>query len=76
MSVERKRHIAKAFSWRILASIVTFLVGWLVTGDVEFGMTIGLLDVILKLVLYYIHERIWYRSDFGIVHDDHHSLKK
>mgnify|MGYP001082767356 CR=1 FL=1 len=75
MSVQRKRHVAKAFTWRILASIVTFIVGWSVTGNFEFGMTIGILDVVVKLILYYFHERIWYKSDFGVIHDDHNKNK-
>ena len=70
MSVLRKRRIAKAFSWRVFASILTFLIGWVVTGDVEFGVAIGGLDVVLKLIFYYLHERLWYKSSFGIIHDE------
>jgi uncharacterized membrane protein len=68
MSVKPKRHIAKAITWRIIASLTTFIIGWLVTGDMEFGMTIGAFDVIIKIFIYYFHERAWYHSTFGIVH--------
>ena len=70
MSVLRKRHIAKAFSWRFFASIITFLIGWIATEDIEKGFWIFLADVVLKLVLYYLHERLWYKSNFGIIHDE------
>jgi len=68
VTIDRKRHILKAFTWRAVASITTFIIGWCVTGDVKLGMTVGIFDVIIKLILYYGHERIWYRSKFGIGH--------
>lgn len=67
MSVQPKRHLAKAITWRILASLTTFIIGWIVTDDMEFGMAIGAADVVIKIALYYFHERIWYHSAFGIV---------
>lgn len=67
MAVQPKRHLAKAITWRIIASLVTFLIGWIVTGDVNFGMAIGITDVLIKIGLYYLHERIWYHSRFGII---------
>jgi len=68
MAVKKKRHIAKAFTWRIIASLTTGIIAWIMTGKMELGMSIGALDVIIKLVLYYLHERAWYHSRFGIVH--------
>jgi len=59
-SVEKKRHLAKAVTWRIIASLTTALGAWL------FGLpakTIGfvfLADLVVKFILYYIHERVWY----------------
>ena len=64
--VGKKRHIAKAFTWRMIASVTTFIIGWLATGDIKTGLSIGAFDFILKLLLYYGHERIWYKSKFGI----------
>ncbi len=73
MSVRPKRHLAKAITWRIVASLTTFTIGWIVTGSLNFGMTIGAADVVIKIVLYYLHERAWYHSRFGIVDDGHKS---
>ncbi|MDA3816204.1 MAG: DUF2061 domain-containing protein [Prolixibacteraceae bacterium] len=70
MTVKPKRHLAKALTWRIIASLTTFLIGWLVTGNLNFGMAIGFADVVIKIALYYLHERAWYHSQFGIVHDE------
>ena len=64
--LDRKRHLLKAVTWRIIASITSFLIGWLVTGSLNVGITVGIFDIIIKFILYYFHERIWYRSKFGI----------
>ena len=65
--VSRKRHAAKAVSWRIVGTLDTMLIGWLVTGDPLIGASIGAIEVVTKLGLYYFHERAWYSwSKFGL----------
>ena len=65
--VSRKRHVAKAVSWRILGTLDTMAIGWFVTGDPMIGISIGIFESFSKLVLYYFHERAWYNfSDFGV----------
>lgn len=65
--VSRKRHIAKALSWRAVGTLDTMFVSWLVTGDALVGLSIGLFELVSKTALYYFHERAWYRmSDFGL----------
>ena len=64
--VKRKRHIAKTFTWRIVGTIDTMLLGWLISGNPLIGLKIGLLELITKMILYYFHERIWYKSKFGV----------
>lgn len=62
-----KRHLAKSVTWRILASADTFLISWLVTGQVEWAAGIVSIEFISKFVLYYIHERVWYKKiKYGI----------
>jgi len=51
--------IKRACSARIISLIVTTLVGWVVTGNPLIGLSIGAIDLIAKLVLYYGHETIW-----------------
>ena len=53
------KSIAKAFSWRIIATVTTGLIGYALTGSVEVAGAIMTFDFILKLILYYLHERIW-----------------
>ena len=64
--VKRKRHIAKTITWRIVGTMDTMLLGWLISGNPLIGLKIGLLELITKMVLYYFHERIWYKSNFGV----------
>jgi uncharacterized membrane protein len=67
--VDYKRHIGKTISWRIIGTIDTFVLAWLVTGNWKTGLTIGGVEVFTKMVLYFFHERIWYKySKFGIKH--------
>lgn len=59
--VEVKRHIAKTITWRIVGTIDTMVLGWIVTGDIKMGMTIGGFEVVTKMILYFFHERAWYK---------------
>tara|TARA_B100000767_G_C19733203_1_gene522700 strand:- start:984 stop:1190 length:207 start_codon:yes stop_codon:yes gene_type:complete len=60
MSVDtQKRTISKTITWRITASLTTFLIAWMLTGDLLIGASIGTIEAITKIFLYYFHERIW-----------------
>ena len=58
--ISKRRHLAKAVTWRIIASTVTALIAW------WFGLpakAVGLVfaaDLVIKFILYYAHERVWY----------------
>lgn len=56
-----KRHILKTISWRIVGTIDTMILGWIVTGNPLTGLKIGILEILTKMTLYFIHERIWYK---------------
>ena len=65
--VKRKRHILKTISWRIIGTLDTMILSWIITGNLKIGMMIGGVEVITKMILYYLHERAWYRCiKFGI----------
>lgn len=61
MSPDRIRHILKSITWRLVGTIDTVVLGWLITGNLEIGLKIGGVEVITKMVLYYFHERLWYK---------------
>lgn len=61
----RKRSLLKTISWRVLASIDTFLISWLISGKISIGISIATLEVITKLIIYYFHERAWDKIKWG-----------
>jgi uncharacterized membrane protein len=61
-----KRHIAKTITWRVIGTIDTMFIGWFVSGDITIGLSIGGFELISKMGLYYLHERAWYKSNFGL----------
>ena len=65
MELSKKRHIAKTFTWRITATLTTMIIAWLVSGDPLTGITIGGIEFFIKMPVYYFHERVWYKSNFG-----------
>lgn len=65
--VSYKRHILKTVTWRIVGTVDTIILSWIITGNWKVGLTIGGVEVVTKMVLYYLHERAWYRfSDYGL----------
>ncbi|WP_179351479.1 DUF2061 domain-containing protein [Winogradskyella vidalii] len=57
-----KRHLAKTITWRLIGTLDTFLLSWLISGDMAVGAQIGVYELITKMVLYYVHERAWFKS--------------
>ena len=55
----QKRTIVKTLTWRVAASLTTFIIAWILTGDLLIGVSIGSIEAITKIFLYYFHERIW-----------------
>lgn len=66
-SVSAKRHLAKTLTWRVVATTDTFLLAWLITGKLDYAGLIASFEVLTKMVLYYYHERAWYKyTRYGI----------
>lgn len=59
MNESKRRSILKAVSWRIFASIDTFLIAWLISGSVSTSSWIASIEAFTKVFLYYFHERLW-----------------
>lgn len=61
-----RRHLFKTITWRIVGTIDTMTLAWIISGDPMIGLKVGSVEVLTKMVLYYLHERVWYRYNFGI----------
>lgn len=70
MKVSAKRHVAKTISYRIVSTLIGFLIMWLVTGSVKVGAAFGIAELVYKPIQYYIHERVWYKwIKYGLTKD-------
>ncbi len=65
-NISRKRHVLKTITWRIIGTLDTMLIAWIISGDPMVGISIGGVELFTKMILYYIHERAWYKSNFGV----------
>jgi len=54
-----KHTLIKTLVWRVIATSITIMTGWLVSGDWRFGLAVGGIDTILKTVAYFGFERVW-----------------
>jgi len=68
-NINKKRHLLKTITWRIIGTLDTMVIAWLLSGDPLLGLSIGGIEVFSKMILYYAHERVWYKSQFGIKKD-------
>ena len=62
----RIRHLIKSFSWRFIGTIDTVIISGFILGNFVSGGKIGIVETFTKIFLYYIHERLWYRIDYGL----------
>lgn len=65
MHETKRRSILKGITWRALATIDTILLSLLFTGNIGNALKIGGIEIITKLILFSVHERIWLRVKFG-----------
>ena len=61
------RSVAKAISWRTVGTLDMVIVSYFITGNLVMAASIGSIEVITKMILYYFHERVWNKLKFGIV---------
>ena len=65
--VQKRRHIAKTISYRLVSTTIGFLTMWVVTGSIKYGAAFGVAELVWKPIQYYLHERIWYKwIKFGL----------
>lgn len=59
------RSIAKAVSWRVVGTLDTLIVSYVLTGEIALATSIASIDFVTKMILYFFHERIWNRIKWG-----------
>ncbi len=69
MALKRRSRIistTKTITWRIVASLDTFVLSWILTGSVSIGASIATLEIMTKMFLYYAHERQWEKPEVNL----------
>jgi len=61
----KKRSLAKTVSWRFFGSIITGVTVYILTGSIELGATILGLNLIINMIAYFVHERVWSTIKWG-----------
>ena len=57
----------KGLTWRVLATTTTIVVAYIITGETEVAITIGAIEFVAKLLVYYVHERAWQKVPRGTI---------
>lgn len=59
------RSVAKAISWRLIGTLDTLLISFILTGEVAIAASIASIDFVTKMFLYFFHERLWNKINWG-----------
>ncbi|MDX1651736.1 MAG: DUF2061 domain-containing protein [Brumimicrobium sp.] len=59
------RSLVKALSWRTVGTIDTIFISWMLSGELTLAFSIGSIELFTKMVLYFLHERIWNQVRWG-----------
>jgi len=59
------RTLIKAITWRILATLATILIVFIFTGRLLLSLEVGAVEVVVKIIIYFLHERIWGKVGWG-----------
>ena len=59
------RSLLKSISWRIIGTLDTIVISYIITGELAFALSIGGIELITKMVLCVVHERLWNKVNWG-----------
>ena len=67
MQEKAYRSVVKTISWRTIGTLDTMIISYFITGDLVMAASIGSIEVVTKMILYYFHERAWNKIPLGKV---------
>jgi uncharacterized membrane protein len=74
MQEKAYRSVAKTISWRTLGTLDTMIISYFVTGNLVMAASIGSIEVVTKMILYYFHERAWNKISFGRIKEPDYQI--
>lgn len=66
MRESHTRSIIKGLTWRFVATLTTMMLVYIMTGNLALVASVGALDLVIKLLFYYLHERTWGHVSWGV----------
>ena len=69
------RSIIKTISWRTVGTLDTILISYIITGSMVMAASIGSIELVTKMILYYFHERAWNKINIGRVEPSKHDYQ-
>jgi len=60
------RSIVKSISWRIVATVTTISIVYLFTGKADLAFYVGGVEIIAKLLIFFLHDRAWNLTAWGL----------
>ncbi|WP_223548854.1 DUF2061 domain-containing protein [Aestuariivivens sp. NBU2969] len=60
-----KRSLVKTISWRVIGTLDTLILSWLIVGEVKTAAAIASVEFVSKMILYFFHERAWNNIKWG-----------
>jgi uncharacterized membrane protein len=66
MQEQKRRTAIRSITYRLGATIILSTIGWLYTGDVFQTSIISVTFSISSSVFYYVHERVWFKINWGM----------
>lgn len=65
MWVSHARSLAKAISWRFFGNLISFIIIYGLTHNGKLALAASAIELVVKIVLYYYHERVWNKVKWG-----------
>jgi adenylylsulfate kinase len=65
MADTKSRSLVKSITWRICASLTTMILVFIFTGKVILALSLGITEMVIKMMIYYVHERTWEKIKWG-----------
>ena len=62
---KKRRTLVKTLTWRFSATLTTVAIVWAFTGRLDIAASVGGVEIVLKMLLYYLHERAWNMVSWG-----------
>lgn len=60
-----KRTLMKTISWRVVGTLATVIISYVITGTMALAFSIGAIELVSKMALYFFHERAWNNIKWG-----------